>query len=215
MSRAAPPRPQALTVAGPAGPIEALLENPLSETAAASRFAVVCHPHPLHGGTMTNKVAHMLARALNDAGIPVLRFNFRGVGASAGVFDEGRGETQDALAVIRHGRERFAGAALVLAGFSFGGYVALAAAAEADAQVLITVAPAVSRFGAETFAAPAIPWLLLMGTADELIDWQEMRSWAQAQAHPPECRWLEGASHFFHGRLTELRQAVVDFVQKN
>src|SRR5439155_960318 len=119
---------------GPAGPLQALIETPATEVQGpqpVSAFAVVCHPHPLHGGTLDNKVVYTVARALEQLGAPAIRFNFRGVGTSAGSYDEGRGETADALAVIAYGRRRWPQAALWLAGFSFGGAVAVGAAAGA------------------------------------------------------------------------------------
>src|SRR5579864_6855658 len=109
-----------LSIKGPAGALEAIVEDP---GAAGSSYAVVCHPHPLFGGTMDNKVVTTVARALQDNGIPTLRFNFRGVGASAGVFDQGMGETADADAAASWGAERWPGRTLVAAGFSFGAYV--------------------------------------------------------------------------------------------
>ncbi|MFO7278462.1 MAG: alpha/beta hydrolase, partial [Pseudomonadota bacterium] len=121
-----PPKPEPVRLDGPAGVLEALLEEPAD--AVPGRFAVVCHPHPLHGGTMNNKVVHTLARTFNELGIRSLRFNFRGVGASEGSYAEGIGETEDALAVIEWGRVRWPGAEPLLAGFSFGGIVALRAA---------------------------------------------------------------------------------------
>jgi len=111
-----------LSLEGPAGALEAVLEDP---GAAGISYAVVCHPHPLYGGTMDNKVVTTVARALQDAGMPTLRFNFRGVGASDGAFDQGSGETADADAVAAWGAERWPGRTLVIAGFSFGAYVAL------------------------------------------------------------------------------------------
>ena len=112
---------QSLVLKGPAGDLEARLDFPEGrqgrDPAAPVAFAVVCHPHPLFGGTLTNKVVHTLAKSFNDAGMPALRFNFRGVGASAGSHDEGRGEVQDALAVVHYGRERWPQAQLWLAGF--------------------------------------------------------------------------------------------------
>ncbi|MGB9329374.1 MAG: hypothetical protein WCB10_01260, partial [Steroidobacteraceae bacterium] len=110
-----------MSIAGPAGGLQALIETPAPEADSAapvSAFAVVCHPHPLFGGTMDNKVVYTVARAFEQLHSPAIRFNFRGVGASAGVYDEGRGETQDALAVIAYGRHRWPQAALWLAGFS-------------------------------------------------------------------------------------------------
>jgi hypothetical protein len=129
-----PPGAERLTLPGPAGTLEALVETPAGDGAdvapgsVPAAFGVVCHPHPLYGGTLDNKVAYTLARAFIECGAPAIRFNFRGVGASAGRFDEGRGETEDALAAIRYGRQRWPGAALWLAGFSFGAAVALRAA---------------------------------------------------------------------------------------
>jgi alpha/beta superfamily hydrolase len=128
---------------GPAGVLEA---DVLDGSAAAGPFAVVCHPHPLMGGTMDNKVVTTTARALQSAGMPVIRFNFRGVGASAGTWDGGAGETLDALGVARWGQERWPGRALVIAGFSFGAWVALRAAQQLPVARLITVAPPVGRF---------------------------------------------------------------------
>ena len=113
-----------LTIPGPSGQLEARLEFP--EASDHPRvFGVACHPHSLKGGTMDNKVAHTLARAMVECGAPAFRFNFRGVGASGGVFDHGRGEADDLAAVVAEGRRRFPGAALWLGGFSFGAFVAL------------------------------------------------------------------------------------------
>ena len=156
-----------------------MVEDPHSEQdGSASTFAVVCHPHPLHQGTMQNKVAHTLARAALGRGAPTLRFNFRGVGRSAGSHDDGRGETDDALAAIEWMRVRHPGADLWLMGFSFGAMVALRAAAQAEPTRLVTVAPAVARFLPDHPASPTMPWLLVQGGADELVDAAEVRAWA-------------------------------------
>ena len=120
------PRLEAVAIAGPAGNIEASIE-PATETATA--VAVVCHPHPLHGGTMRNKVIHTLARAFVSMNVTAVRFNFRGIGSSEGGYDEGRGELDDALAVLDWAAERWPNLQLWMAGFSFGGWVALRAAA--------------------------------------------------------------------------------------
>jgi uncharacterized protein len=200
----------ALRLAGSTGALEAVLEDP--GNAAPAAFAVVCHPHPLHGGTMHNKVVTTVARALNELGLPTLRFNFRGVGASEGAYDEGRGETDDALSVVEEGRRRWPHAALWLAGFSFGGAVALRAAARSDpppAQ-LVTVAPALDRY----FTAPAevpdprCPWLLIQGDADEVIDGVAVLRLARALPTPPHIVEVAGVGHFFHGRLGDLHAAV-------
>jgi uncharacterized protein len=198
------------TIAGPAGSLEALLEIPAG--ADGSRVAVICHPHPVYGGTMTNKVVHMLAKAFNERGVPALRFNFRGVGASVGSYDEGEGETQDALAAIDWALQRWPGAALWAAGFSFGGAIAVRAAVARDAQRLVTVAPAVHRFAVSGAELPRCPWLLVQGDRDELVDAGEIQRWVATLASPPQLALLAGVDHFFHGRLNELRAVVLDWL---
>ena len=131
MSSLVRPVAESLSIAGPVGNLEAILETPVDasgamvESAVRPRIAVICHPHPLYGGTMTNKVVHMLAKACNELGVRALRFNYRGVGASAGKYDEGNGETDDAVAVVDWALSRWPGAELWLGGFSFGGGVAI------------------------------------------------------------------------------------------
>lgn len=210
-----PPRAQRVSLAGPAGAIEALIETPADAPAdgAAARFGVVCHPHPLYGGTLDNKVVYTLARVFVELGVPAIRFNFRGVGASAGTYDEGVGETADVLAVIAYGRERWPGAALWLGGFSFGAAVAVRAAGQARPQRLVAIAPGVTRVAVEGIPSPACPWLIVQGDADDVIDPAAVLEWASRQSTPPQIRQLSGAGHFFHGRLHELRAAVLDFLQ--
>jgi len=191
---------------GPAGSIEGLLDQPASSPVAA---AVVCHPHPLQGGAMTNKVAYILARAFNDMGAVSLRFNFRGVGRSEGRFDQGVGETQDALAALDWIAARHPGLPLWLGGFSFGAYVALRAQSKRPVRRLVTVAPAVERFDQDAIREPACPWLLVQGDADEVVAPAAVLAWAKARPRPPQLVVLAGAGHFFHGRLNELRDAVI------
>ncbi|MGH8199469.1 MAG: alpha/beta hydrolase [Steroidobacteraceae bacterium] len=208
-----PPRPERVRIAGPAGDIEALVEIPAAEVAPGSaRFGVVCHPHSLYGGTLDNKVVHTLARAFVELAVPSIRFNFRGVGSSAGAYDEGRGETEDALAVIAYGRERWPGASLWLGGFSFGGAVAVRAAAQARPETLVTVAPGITRVAMTDVPSPACPWLIVQGDADDVIEPAAVRDWAAGQSPAPSLRLLPGAGHFFHGRLHELRSVVLDFL---
>jgi alpha/beta superfamily hydrolase len=210
-----PPPPELLEIPGPAGPLEAILEDPGAGAGEPPALAVVCHPHPLHEGTMRNKVVHTVARAANRLGAPALRFNFRGVGMSAGAWDEGRGETDDALAAIAWARARWPGAPLWLAGFSFGAFVALHAAAVARPAALVTVAPPVGRFPVGETPEPACPWLVVQGEADELVDYRAVVEWAGARPAPPGLALLPATSHFFHGRLAELQQAVQDFLAAN
>jgi hypothetical protein len=210
-------RMERVRIAGPAGELDSLVEIPAESQAAdgsaRSRFGVVCHPHPLYGGTLDNKVVYTLARAFLEMGVPAIRFNFRGVGASTGSYDDGRGETADALAVIAYGRQRWPGAALWLAGFSFGGAVAVCAAAQAAPEVLVTVAPGITRVAMEGVASPACPWLIVQGDADDVIEPAAVLEWAKRQSTAAAVRLLPGAGHFFHGRLHELRATVLDFLK--
>ncbi len=208
---------ESLTLPGPAGALEARLDFPTAglrvDPAAPAACAVVCHPHPLFGGTLTNKVVHTLARTFNDAGMPSLRFNFRGVGASAGTHDGGPGEVQDAQAAVRYCRERWPQARLWLAGFSFGAAVAIRASVATRPAGLVAVAPAVDRMdiGAVT---PDCPWLVLLGDADDVVSPQRMLEWAQALRPQPAIQVLAGAGHYFHGRLPELHDAVAAFINQ-
>ena len=198
-----------LEIPGPAGPLEAIVEDPGGEPTA---LAVVCHPHPLYHGTMRNKVVHALARTANRLGAPAVRFNFRGVGASGGAWDHGRGETEDALAVIGWARHRWPDLPLWLAGFSFGAYVALRAAPEARPAALVTVAPPVQRLPLGETPEPGCPWLVVQGEADELVDYREVLAWAEARAARPRIESLPETSHFFHGRLLRLQEVVEAFL---
>ena len=202
-----PPRAEPLSIAGPAGPIEALLEDPQAQ--ARSGFGVVCHPHPLYGGTMTNKVVHTLARSLQEQGMPTVRFNYRGVGQSAGQYDEGRGETADALAVVAWGRERWPGVPLTLAGFSFGSMVALLAAPAA--QPARTHHRGAGGFECTVFGRRTAGLSVAdhPGEADEVVDYAQVEAFAARFAPPPTLRLLPGVDHFFNGRLPELREVVL------
>lgn len=194
---------------GPVGPLEAVLEMP-AETAALSAVALVLHPHPLQEGTMHNKVAYMLARSFVQLGAPALRFNFRGVGKSAGRYDNAVGETDDAVAALDWLHKRWPQADLWLGGFSFGAQVALRAVTQRPVRRLVTVAPPVARFSAQLDALPDCDWLLIQGDADDVVNPDEVLNWARALSQPPAITVLPGAGHFFHGRLNDLRDAVVN-----
>ncbi len=206
------PLSERISITGPSGTIEALIETPADPD--LTHVGVVCHPHPLHGGTMTNKVAYTLARTMNDLRAPAVRFNFRGVGASEGQYGDGIGEIDDALAVIEWARKRWPGAQLWLAGFSFGGAVALRTAAIADAKRLVTVAPAVVGLDSSSIDLPKCPWLVVQGDQDELVNIDAVRRWIAQLKSPPDLAVLPGAEHFFHGRLTELRDVVRTWLQQ-
>jgi len=206
-----PPVPRPVTFDGPAGALEARVEDPAPGELPRA-CGVVCHPHPLYGGTMQNKVVHTLARAMQELGVPTLRFNFRGVGGSAGRYDGGTGEHDDALAACDWARAHFGCGTLWLAGFSFGAAVALQAAAAARPASVVTVAPPVGRIIVAPVARPACPWLVVQGDRDELVDAVTVRRWAGEFSPPPRLEVLEGAEHFFHGRLAELRSTVKTFL---
>ena len=228
----AAPKTTALIVPGPAGDLEVLLDEPvlggpivdrpivdgLGNHALVKHVAVVCHPHPLYGGTMTNKVVHILARTCNDLGVPTVRFNFRGVGKSSGTHDDGGGETEDALAMVQWAALRWPGASIWLAGFSFGAAMALRAslhlASNYQVARLITIAPALRWLTQVKTQTPACPWLIVQGDQDELVDAHAVQQWAFSLPQPPQLTILPGAEHFFHGRLNDLRDAVKEWLEK-
>jgi alpha/beta superfamily hydrolase len=197
-------------VAGPAGVLHAAIDDPAGGGAPVG-VAVVCHPHPQHGGTMDNKVAQTLARAFVQLGYRAVRFNFRGVGGSEGGLDEGHGEVDDALAVIAALREP--GLPLVLAGFSFGAYVTSQAAArlpeDAKAQRLVLVGPATVNF---TVTKVPPDTLVIHGEADEVVPLAATFDWARPQALPVVV--VPGVGHFFHGQLPLLKSIVVGAWQR-
>jgi alpha/beta superfamily hydrolase len=197
------PRTQRRTVAGPAGDLECAIDTPAG---AARGLAVICHPHPRFGGTMDNKVVVTLARAHLQCAWRTVRFNFRGIGGSAGAWDEGRGEIDDAVAVVQalHTRDE----PLALAGFSFGGYVASHAAATLAPRSLVLVAPATQNF---TVAPVPAGTLVIHAEADEVVPLASTLDWARPQAQPVVV--VPGGGHFFHGQLPLLKDLVVRHLQ--
>jgi len=200
-------------IKGPIGRLEAILELPDGQTVVGS--AVICHPHPQHGGTMHNKVAHTLARAFVRTGFAVLRFNFRGTQKSDGHYDEGNGELDDALAAIDWMRTHYRERAIWVAGFSFGAAIAVKAAVATEVDGLISVAPAISRFAPRLESQPACPWLIVQGDQDELVGVDETVAWVNGLDPGPELLIVPDGEHFFHGRLVELREAVMEFVNQS
>lgn len=196
------------------GRLEAVAEDP---DTAEDRYAVICHPHPLFGGTMDNKVVTTLAGALHAEGIPTVRFNFRGVGQSHGTYDAGEGETADAAAAADWGSARWPGRRLVIAGFSFGAYVAMRLAQLRQASNLITIAPPVAMFDFSSMTV-SCPWLVVQGDADDVVNPQQVIEWVNSltssanlgsdAARGTQLVVLRGVGHFFHGRLNELRDTV-------
>lgn len=191
----------------PAGKLELQLDY-AGACPAGKPVAILCHPHPLYGGSLTNKVVHMIGRAVNELGLASIRFNFRGVGQSTGVFDNGQGETQDLLAVAAWVRQRHPVSPIWLAGFSFGAYIALMGHQAVGAEKLLLVAPPVTRYDLSSVAGVDIPWWVIQGGQDEVIDALAVDKWVKQQASPPTYEWFEPGSHFFHGQLNYLRDYV-------
>ena len=210
---AKPASAERLFLDGPVGRLEAILELPVDEDVVGC--VVVCHPHPQHGGTMHNKVAHTLARAFVRMGFAALRFNFRGTEESEGEFDNAVGELDDALAAIEWMRRKYPQMPLWVAGFSFGAAIAVNAAVVTEFDGLISVAPAISRFAPGLESQPTCPWLIVQGDKDELVDIEETVEWVDGLEPGPELLIISDGEHFFHGRLVELREAVTEFVRDN
>jgi uncharacterized protein len=196
-----------ITLQGPAGALEALLQEREGES---PRFtAVVCHPHPLYGGTLNNKVVHRVAGTLHALGAAVLRFNFRGVGRSEGRYDQGIGELADARAAFEWLAGRHRGSRRWMAGFSFGSWIAARLGAEEPAiERLILVAPPVRSSSFEVLHALRAPKLVLQGTADTTCPIEELEREFPRWAKPAELITIAGANHFFDRRLGELGDAL-------
>jgi uncharacterized protein len=191
---------------GTVGDIEVLTTVPDHPQPTAS--VIICHPHPLYGGTMQNKVVSTLARAFQNLNLRTVRFNFRGVGKSAGVHDEGRGEAIDVIVLAQWLKTLFPTDALWLAGFSFGGFVAASAATQLSVARLVSVAPQVSRFLSPKLPAVTCPWIIVQGERDEVVSPEEVYAWVETLWPRPQLIRLPNAGHFFHGQLLELRQCI-------
>jgi alpha/beta superfamily hydrolase len=187
---------------GPAGKLEAAINDPGENR---SGIALIAHPHSLFGGTLENKVVYTLAKAFFELGYLALRPNLRGVGKSQGSFDEGKGETQDMLAVADYAKGQFGDLPLVLAGFSFGAFVQSRVIKHLPAEKLVLIAPAVERFDIGTVPANT---LVIHGDQDDVVPLAAVLAWAKPQQL--QVIVLPGAGHFFHGRLLQLKQVVLD-----
>lgn len=189
-----------IAVTGPAGRLEVVVHMPDVPPRA---IAVTAHPLPTMGGTMENKVVTTLAKTFAELGFVALRFNFRGVGASGGKFDDGNGEVDDAIAVTRYALCEYGDLPLILSGFSFGGYVQARVAEKFSLCQLVLVAPAVMRY-----PMPSVPYntLLVHGERDALVSLKDVLQWALPQRLPVVV--VPGAEHFFHGRLDQLKEIV-------
>ncbi len=198
---------ESLLIEGPAGQLEAMLEPP--EDAAPGEAALVCHPHPLYGGTMHNKVVYRLARALRRNGAAVLRFNFRGVGRSQGVHDRGVGEVEDARACLAWLRARYPGLSCTLAGFSFGAHVALKLACGGSGAARVVLAGFPTRQGiSESVSACDVPKTFIQSTHDQYGPREELEQVFARMAEPKHLLWVEAVDHFFASALPEFEETV-------
>jgi len=189
---------------GPAGLLECASDVPDPKHERAITI-VICHPHPQHGGTMRNKVVTIIERAMRELGLRTVRFNFRGVCASEGHFDDGYGETDDLFAVIEWVRRTRPHDVLWLGGFSFGAYIALRAASHLHLGQLITIAPPVDKYDFDKLPLPECPLLVVQGDEDDVISVDAVEAWAGNLDPRPNLIIMQQAGHFFHRRLMDLR----------
>ncbi len=191
---------------GPAGKLEIAFNIPDGNPRG---IALVAHPHPLQGGTLDNKVVQTLAKTFAALGYVASRFNFRGVGASEGEFDDGVGETDDALAALAAAKDEFGELPVALAGFSFGSFVQTRVARVVAAERLVLIGPAVKRFSTETVPPDTI---VIHGEEDDVVALADVLAWARPQQLPIVV--FPGCGHFFHGRLPQLQRVISGMWQK-
>lgn len=197
-----------VTLPGLAGDIEAVITQP-ETTSSSTPIAVICHPHPLYGGSMTNKVVHILAKSFIELEAITVRFNFRGVGKSEGEFDHGIGEAEDLKQIVDLIREWKPESPIWLAGFSFGAYVATRALSFIKPVKFLLVAPPVSMYEFDELPEITVPWMVIQGGLDEVISASVVKKWVSLQTHQPTFVWMEEASHFFHGKLNDVKDAIL------
>lgn len=209
-----PEEKQEFFLRGPSGKLECVADVPEAADECPATI-VLCHPHPLHGGTMHNKVITIMERSMRELGLRTIRFNFRGAGESEGEHDEGYGETDDLFAVTEFVRHTRPNDQLWLGGFSFGAYIATRAAQNLQLGQLITIAPAVDRFEFSELQHPGCPWLVVMGDEDEVVPIEDVSNWVETVEPAPDYVVMEQAGHFFHRRLMDLRGLLKNGVRPN
>ncbi|MFA6037905.1 MAG: alpha/beta fold hydrolase [Legionellales bacterium] len=197
---------------GPAGPLECLITQ--GADPQKNITAILCHPHPQFSGTMHNKVITTLMQTCRDLGMDSVRFNFRGVGKSAGSYGEGEGELEDCLAVVNWVKQQQPDHAILLAGFSFGGCIAMRAAAQILPKGLITIAPPVSRMNCDNVPFIACPWIMLQGEKDETVEPESVYEFVAMRSEKINLIRMPQAEHFFHGQLTALKEQLTEAILK-
>lgn len=197
---------------GPAGQLEIRTETPT--ISVKNSLAVICHPHPLMGGTMDNKVVYTIARGFKDIGSPIIRFNFRGVGASEGHYDHGKGELDDLITILTWAQQVCPDHTIYLAGFSFGSFIAACAAQSWPIAHLILVAPPVERFNFQALPLFNCPWSVIQGDQDEVVRPTAVFDWMDRLSPSGDLHCLPGAGHFFHGQLITLRETLIGILNR-
>ena len=205
------PGEHALILHGESGQLEAILTVPSIKIIPYVGF--LGHPHSLQGGTMYNKVVTTLARMFKECGIPSLRFNFRGVGLSEGMYDDGIGESQDMIALVKEWQKEQADVNIIFAGFSFGSFVAYRAAAQCKHALLLTIAPPVHHYNYKAYNPAPTPWLIVQGDADEVVPAELVIQFAQESSPVLPVIEFPQTGHFFHGKLIELKTQIVDYLR--
>jgi uncharacterized protein len=196
-----------ILIEGPQGKLEMAVGTP--EKTAHGAWGIVCHPHPMFGGTMHNKVVTTLIKVFNHFGLSTVRFNFRGVGQSEGEYDKGNGELDDLLTVMNWVLSQRMNQEIWLAGFSFGAYVALRAATQREeVKKLVTIAPPVENFPMLNLPPVTVPWILVQGEQDDVVPPEKVLAWAESRDPKPHIIRFPDAGHFFHGQLQELRTQI-------
>ena len=199
---------------GPEGKLECVADVP-GQTDERPATIILCHPHPLHGGTMHNKVITIMERSMRELGLRTIRFNFRCAGESEGEHDEGYGETDDLFAVVEWVRHTRPNDDLWLGGFSFGSYITQRVAQNLKLGQLITIAPPVDRYEFSQLQQPDCPWLVVMGDEDEVVALEDVNCWIEDLDPKPEFLVMEQAGHYFHRRLMDLRGLLKNGVRPN
>lgn len=209
-----PDNEQPFFIQGPQGKLESIF---LKSKYPTSKIAILCHPHPLHEGTMHNKVIHTLSRAFHRKGIHSIRFNFRGVGKSEGAFDNSIGEVLDVKAVYNFIEKIFDKPEIYLAGFSFGSYIAASFCQQISCKQLFSIAPAVHHQPYQKLLSISVPWVVIQGEEDEVVSVKEVYDWFEFASQRLGANMtlikIPGSSHFFHAKLIELRTMVMDAIQ--
>ncbi len=200
--------PETIFIDGPVGKLEAL-----SATQEAPKaLAIICHPHPLQQGTMHNKVVTTIHKACYEAGMNTVRFNYRGVGASEGSFADGLGETDDAVSILSWAHELFPELPIYLVGFSFGAYVSYRLAVTSDFIIkqLISIAPPVRYPEFQQLPTPTCPWLVVQGEDDDIVNPEAVYAWLTERDNPAQLIRVPDTGHFFHGKLIELKDIIME-----